>query len=468
MWPHCHPSSLASRKAETHFIIAMAGKSTANVVMVGMQGSGKTTTLAKICELTKAFPEKPHAECQRLAKELGRPDCQHAWMLDRLASERELNGTMELNMQAFQTDSCCFTAIDTPGRSKLWGSLVSAISLSDIGMFVVPATSEYEASLSSGRLRELALTCYTMGVKNIIGLVTKMDDDTVQYNSDRFNAIKETVGGLLKEVGFKKDQPAFFPISGILGENLVSKSSNFGWYNGPSVLEHLDVVGGGISRPAEKPLRLPVLRVHDCGEEDTMIVGRVETGLLRPGSKLLFAPSGQVTQTASIQINGKTVSEARGGDIVAVTLSSCVADIRRGMVASSETNDPAAEVESFVAQVIVLDHHGFRAGYTPVLTVHTVQVPCEFDVLLALIDRKTGKDGQTNPEVVKTGDVVRAIMRPKKPVCVEIFSAYPTLGRFAVRDNGRTVAVGVIKEVTKRPILKRGDGNNYWSDKGDY
>merc|ERR1712100_771276 len=197
--------------------------------------------------------------------------------------------------------------------------------------------------------------------------------------------------------------------------------------------------------------------VHDVEGVGVVIVGRVETGSVKTGTKVVFSPSGHSAEVESLRIGESDVSEAKGGDIVSLALSDDVGpgDIRRGMVASHSSNDPAADCESMVAQVVVMDSIGtIRPGYCPSITVHTAQVPCEFEELLAKIDRKTGKDSETNPASAKSGDVVSVRLRPINKVCIETFSAYPSLGRFTVRDHGRTVAVGVVKEVFKRPIPK--------------
>merc|ERR1712169_137571 len=111
-----------------------------------------------------------------------------------------------------------------------------------------------------------------------------------------------------------------------------------------------------------------------------------------------------------------------------------VKDIRRGNVASDSKNDPAMGAASFNAQVIVLNHPGqVGAGYAPVLDCHTAHIACKFSEILEKIDRRTGKSVENNP----------------KPMCVEAFTDYPPLGRFAVRDMRQTVAVGVIKSVVK-------------------
>lgn len=440
----------------------MAEKPSISLAVVGPEGCGKTTVLSRLCHSLGAFDEERSKECGDLAREIGNPSREHAWMLDRLAEERERGLTIESSLQQFESGSFCFTAIDTPGHTDYAKNMLSVTSLADVAVLVVSAAAgEWEAALDSGRVRELALCCFTMGIKNVVVLVTKMDDTSVSFASGRFEDIKKIIEKFLKDVGYKQKDVPFVPTSGLSGVNLVTKASETAWYSGMPLLDALDSMGP-INRPAEKPLRLPVLKVHDVAGTGTVVVGRVETGTLRTGIKVIFSPSGQIAEVQSIQIGGKDVSEAKGGDIVGFSIGDELGpdDVRRGMVASFSTNDPAADCEAMVAQVVVLEHPGsIRAGYCPLIAVHTAQVPCEFEELLSKIDRKTGKEMEANPEFAKTGDVVSVRMRPIDKVCIEAFSAYPSLGRFTVRDHGRTVAVGVVKEVTKRPIQKVRSGN---------
>jgi len=445
------------------------GKVGVSLAVVGAHGSGKTTALSRLCDLLGAFPdEAQQKECRGLARELGPTACEHTWMLDRLTEERERGMTIEARLQKFESGSFRYTAIDTPGSEELAKNMLSVTSLADVAVLVVSAAAgEWETCVDSGRLRELALCCFTMGIKHVAVLVTKMDDVSVQYSCARFEEIKKVVNNFLREVGYKKDPPApFVPVSGLAADNLTTKSSAMAWYGGATVVDALDALGP-INRPAEKPLRLPVLKVHEIAGTGTVVVGRVETGSLRVGIKAIFSPGGQIAEVRSIEANGERVTEARGGDIVGFSLGGGIrpGDIRRGMVASYSTNDPAADAEVFLAQVVVLDVAGeIRAGYCPSIAIHTAQVPCEFEELIGRIDRKTGKEVEAAPQSVKTGDVVTVRVRPRTQVCVEAFSAYPSLGRFAVRDHGRTVAVGVVKEVTKRPIpkVKTGMENQYF------
>lgn len=434
-----------------------AGLPGTNVIIAGPQGCGKTMALASLCKQLGTFPEEEMEERRNLAKDMGRPEGGgYSWMVDKLRTERERGISVDNTLTTFQSDSFTYFAVDTPGKEGFMKALLSVTSLADVAVLVVPAAvGEFEASMDSGRLREIALACFTMGIKHIVVWVTKMDDQSVDYASARFEDIKKIVNTFLKEVGYKQKEVPFVPISGIRGDNLVGKSSDTAWYTGKPVLESLDALGP-IARPAEKPLRLPVLQVHENEDAGTIIVGRVETGSIKSGMKLLFSPSGFVGQVASIQKDDEQINEAKGGDIVSVALGNSVAatDLFRGIVASSVSEEPATAAETFVAQVVILDHPGaIRAGYCPAIAVHTAQVPCEFEELISVLDRKT-KEQKANPEMAKTGEVVTVRLRPRTPVCVEAFSVYPSLGRFAVRDHNRTIGVGVVKEVAKRPVPK--------------
>jgi len=150
----------------------------------------------------------------------------------------------------------------------------------------------------------------------------------------------------------------------------------------------------------------------------------------------------------------ESLQEALPGDNVGFNVKNIsVKDIRRGSVASDSKNDPAKETRSFTAQVIVMNHPGqIAAGYTPVLDCHTAHIACKFAELKEKIDKRTGKSIEANPKALKTGEAGIVELIPSKPLCVESYTEYPPLGRFAVRDMRQTVAVGVIKSVDKSEV----------------
>jgi elongation factor 1-alpha len=309
----------------------------------------------------------------------------------------------------------------------------------------------FEAGISKdGQTREHALLAFTLGVKQMIVCMNKMDDTTVMYAEARYKEIKQEVSGYLKKVGYKPMKIPFVPISGWAGDNMVDKSTNMPWYKGPYLLEALDNVTPP-KRPSDKPLRLPLQDVYKIGGIGTVPVGRVETGIIKPGMVCTFAPAGLQTEVKSVEMHHEALEQATPGDNVGFNVKNLsVKDLKRGFVAGDSKNDPPQGCTDFTAQVIIMNHPGqIQAGYAPVLDCHTAHVACKFKEISEKMDRRSGKVTEMNPKFVKNGDACIAILEPTKPMCVEAFTEYPPLGRFAVRDMRQTVAVGVIKASTK-------------------
>jgi elongation factor 1-alpha len=284
----------------------------------------------------------------------------------------------------------------------------------------------------------------------MIVCTNKMDDKSVNWSEERYEEIKREVSDYLKKVGYDPNKVPFVPISGWHGDNMLEKSPNLSWYKGPTLIEALDAIVPP-KRPTEKPLRLPLQDVYKIGGIGTVPVGRVETGVLKPGMTVTFAPANVSTEVKSVEMHHESLPEAIPGDNVGFNVKNVsVKDIRRGNVAGDAKNDPPKEGASFFAQVIVLNHPGqIGNGYTPVLDCHTAHIACKFTEIKSKIDRRTGKELEEAPKFVKSGDACMVTLHPTKPLCVEAFSEYPPLGRFAVRDMKQTVAVGVIKSVEK-------------------
>merc|ERR1719262_20795 len=225
------------------------------------------------------------------------------------------------------------------------------------------------------------------------------------------------------------------------------------WYKGPCLLEALDMVKPP-KRPVDRPLRLPLQDVYKIGGIGTVPVGRVETGIIKPGMVCTFAPSNVTTEVKSVEMHHESLPEATPGDNVGFNVKNVsVKDIRRGNVASDSKNKPASGCANFTAQVIVLNHPGqICNGYSPVLDCHTAHIACKFNEIKEKVDRRTGKSTESCPKFIKSGDAGIVELVPSKPMCVEAFSDFPPLGRFAVRDMRQTVAVGVIKAMTPKEV----------------
>ena len=170
-----------------------------------------------------------------------------------------------------------------------------------------------------------------------------------------------------------------------------TKETKAGVLKGKTLLEAIDAIEPP-SRPTDKPLRLPLQDVYKIGGIGTVPVGRVETGVIKAGMVVNFAPSNVTTEVKSVEMHHEQLVEGLPGDNVGFNIKNVsVKDIRRGNVCSDSKNDPAKEAASFNAQVIVLNHPGqIGAGYSPVLDCHTAHIACKFDTLLEKIDRRTG------------------------------------------------------------------------------
>jgi len=202
--------------------------------------------------------------------------------------------------------------------------------------------------------------------------------------------------------------------------------------------------------------------VYKIGGIGTVPVGRVETGYLKPGMTVMFSPAQVSTEVKSVEMHHEQMEQAAPGDNVGFNVKNVsVKDVKRGMVAGDVKNDPPLPTGNFEAQVIVLDHpNRIMAGYTPVLDCHTAHIACRFNKLLSLVNKRNGEVEEENPKFIKSGQAAIVEMVPSKPMCVEAFSKYAPLGRFAVRDMRKTVAVGVIK------IVRRNDGKGNWIQSG--
>jgi len=437
-----------------------------NIVVIGHVDSGKSTSTGHLIYKCGGIDKRTIEKFEKEAAEMGKGSFKYAWVLDKLKAERERGITIDISLWKFETAKYYVTIIDAPGHRDFIKNMITGTSQADCAVLVVAAgTGEFEAGISAnGQTREHALLAYTLGVKQMIVAVNKMDSSEPPYSEKRYEEIKTEVSGYVKKIGWTPAAIPFVPISGWHGDNMLEPSTNMPWFKGwtketkeggnatgKTLLEALDAINPP-SRPTDRPLRLPLQDVYKIGGIGTVPVGRVETGIIKPGMVVTFAPANLSTEVKSVEMHHEALVEAVPGDNVGFNVKNvAVKDLRRGFVASDSKNDPALETATFNAQVIVLNHPGeIMAGYTPVLDCHTAHIACKFSELLEKVDRRTGKPIEDKPKSLKSSEAAIVKLIPTKPMCVEKFSEYAPLGRFAVRDMRQTVAVGVIKEVEKK------------------
>ena len=430
-----------------------------SLVVIGHVDAGKSTTTGHLIYKCGGIDKRTIEKFEKEAAELGKSSFKYAWVLDKLKAERERGITIDIALWKFETPKFEYTVIDAPGHRDFIKNMITGTSQADVALLVVNAREgSFEAGISKdGQTREHALLAHTLGVKQMIVGVNQMDHESVKFSESRYNEIMAEVKTYLEKIGFKPDNPKnpirFIPISGFAGENMVEKSDKMPWYKGPYLLEALDMMREP-KRPSDKPLRLPLQDVYKIGGIGTVPVGRIETGTLKPNMSAQFGPVGKVTDVKSVEMHHEQVPAAYPGDNVGFNVKNLsVKDLRRGFVASDAKNDPARNTTSFDAQVMIMNHKNISPGYSPVIDCHTAHVACKWATIHNKIDRRTNKETEKMPKVVKTGDGCLVTLEPQRPLVVESFKEYPPLGRFAVRDMRMTVAVGVIQKVEKTDKL---------------
>lgn len=423
-----------------------------NLVVIGHVDSGKSTSTGHLIYKCGGIDKRTIDKFEKESTEKGKGSFKYAWVLDKLKAERERGITIDISLWKFETPKYYFTIIDAPGHRDFIKNMITGTSQADCALLVVSsAQGEFEAGISNeGQTREHALLAFTLGVKQMIVLINKMDQESVKWKQERFNEIKGEVSTYLKKVGYDPEKINFVPLSGWHGDNMLEPSPNMPWYKGPTLIEALDLLNAP-KRPTDKALRLPIQDVYKIQGIGTVPAGRVETGIMKPGMNVTFAPSGISTDVKSVEMHHTALEQAIPGDNIGFNIKAVsTKDIKRGHVCGDTKNNPPHEVYSFEAQVIVLNHPGqINAGYTPVIDCHTSHIACKFGELKTKIDKRTNKVLEENPKFLKSGDSGIVVMVPMKPLCCEAFNEFPPLGRFAVRDMKVTVAVGVIKATNK-------------------
>nr|AAF63516.1 translation elongation factor 1a [Capsicum annuum] len=423
-----------------------------SIVVIGHLTLEKSTTTGHLIYKLGGIDKRVIERFEKEAAEMNKRSFKYAWVLDKLKAERERGITIDIALLEFETTKYYCTVNDCPRGTGTLSRTMLLVLQADCAVLLLPTTGGFEVvSSKDGQTREHGLLAFTLESSKMICCCNKMDATTPSTPKARYDEIVKEVSSYLKKVGYNPDKIPFVPISGFEGDNMIERSTNLDWYKGPTLLEALDQINEP-KRPSDKPFRLPLKDVYKIGGIGTVPVGRVETGVIKPGMVVTFGPSGLTTEVKSVEMHHEALQEALPGDNVGFNVKNvAVKDLKRGYVASNSKDDPAKGAASFTAQVIIMNHPGqIGNGYAPVLDCHTSHIAVKFGEILTKIDRWSGKELEKEPKFLKNGDAGMVKMIPTKPMVVETFAENPPLGRFAVRDMRQTVAVGVVKNVDKK------------------
>ncbi len=425
----------------------MAEKPHLNLVFIGHVDHGKSTTVGRLLFEMGAIGEHIIRQYREEAQKIGKATFEFAWVMDRLKEERERGLTIDISHQKMETDKYYFTIIDAPGHRDFIKNMITGASQADAAVLVVDVAQKDEKGGLMPQTKEHVFLARTLGIGQFIVAINKMD--AVDWSKEKFEETKAQLDKLFKIVGYKPEQITYVPISALQGENIVKKSDKMPWWDGPTLVEALNNLKVP-EKPIDLPLRIPIQDVYSITGIGTVPVGRVETGVLKPGDKVIFEPPGVTGEVKSIEMHHEPIEKAEPGDNIGFNVRGVGKnDIKRGDVCGHVDNPPTV-AKSFTAQIIVLQHpSAITVGYTPVFHAHTAQVACRIVELISKLDPRTGNVLEKNPQFLKTGEAGVIRVQPTKPLVVEKVKEIPQLGRFAIRDMGMTVAAGMVVDIEK-------------------
>lgn len=427
------------------------GKDHVSIIFMGHVDAGKSTMGGNLLFLTGTVDKRTVEKYEREAKDAGRQGWYLSWIMDTNKEERNDGKTIEVGRSYFETDKRRYTILDAPGHKMYVSEMIGGASQADVGILVISARKgEYETGFEKGgQTREHALLAKTQGVNKLIVVVNKMDDPTVGWSKERYDECTTKLAMYLKGIGYNvKQDVQFMPVSGYTGDGLKDRVDPKAcpWYDGPSLLEYLDNMQH-LNRYINAPFMLPISgKMKDLG---TIVEGKIESGHVKKNQQLILMPN--KTNVEVLTIYNETENEVNAaycGEQVRLKLKGVEEeDISNGFVLSSP-KFPVKTVSRFEAQIAIVELKSILStGFSCVMHVHTAIEEVTFKQLLHKLEKGTNRKSKKPPAFAKKGMKIIAILETEAPVCVETYQDYQQLGRFTLRDQGQTIAIGKITKL---------------------
>ncbi|KAI9914509.1 hypothetical protein PsorP6_007625 [Peronosclerospora sorghi] len=425
-----------------------------NVVLIGHVDAGKSTLSGNLLYLMDMVDKRMIERYEREAKQRNRDSWFLAYIMDTGEEERSKGITVEVGRAHFETENRRFTILDAPGHKNYVPNMIQGASQADVGLLVISARKgEFETGFErGGQTREHAMLAKTLGINKLIVVINKMDE--AKWAQERFDECVNKLRPFLRTCGFAvKRDVAFIPVSGLHGDNVKVPldKAKAPWYEGDSLIEYMDKMHIANRNP-DGPLRVPILDRYS--ERGTVALGKVESGVLKTGQKVVLMPTNTSALVNQVYINEQPVRTAKPGENVTIRLSSNLDEVQKGFVlCGTKEENPARAVHAFAAQIALVDTLEHRplltAGYKCILHIHTVAQECVVAKLLRPIDPKTGKPVKKHVAFIKQGQAVVCRIEVEQSITIETFANMPQLGRLTLRDEGKTIAVGKVLALEK-------------------
>ncbi|XP_050422019.1 eukaryotic peptide chain release factor GTP-binding subunit ERF3A isoform X1 [Adelges cooleyi] len=427
-----------------------AKKEHINIVIIGHVDAGKSTIGGQIMALTGMVDKRTLDKYEKEAKERSRESWYLSWALDTNQEEREKGKTVEVGRAYFETEKKHFTILDAPGHKSFVPNMIGGTAQADLAVLVISARKgEFETGFDrGGQTREHAMLAKTAGVKHMVVLINKMDDPTVLWSKARYEECRDKILPYLRKLGFNvaKDL-TFMPVSGQTGLGLKDQvdESICPWYRGPAFIPFIDGLPL-LNRRSDGPFIMPVVEKYkDMG---TVLMGKVESGEAKKSQSLLIMPNRTHVIVDQLWSDDEEVSSVGPGENIKVKLKGIEEeDVSPGFILCDPIH-PVKTCRIFDGQVVILEYKSIIcAGYSAVMHIHCVAEVVEVKALICLVDRKTGLKSNMRPRFVKQDQVVIMRLECSGVVCLEEFKLFPQMGRFTLRDEGKTIAIGKVLKI---------------------
>jgi elongation factor 1-alpha len=423
-----------------------------NLVFAGHVDHGKSTLVGRIFYERGQIAERHLDRLKRHAAAIGKPNFFFAFFTDTKLDERERGISIEVAFRGLETDCRKFNIIDVPGHKDFIKNMISGTVEADAAVLVIDAKDTVSAG-AAPQTREHLILLKALRIDDIIVAVNKMD--MVGYDREAFEQSKLEIQCFCETILYHPgNSVAFVPISGLLGDNITRSSENMPWYEGPALLDLLNL----LPQPAQLvdlPLRMPILRTFSVSGAGPVVAGKIETGQVKPGDSIVIVPypgvGGMRAEVKSIEWQHKRALSASAGDDVGILLSKSEKGflsrmVKKGAMVGSVEYPPQI-AKKFRAEIMVVNHpSGIRAGYSPHIHVHQAAMPCTITEIVSAHDANGEEKRVTGENRLTNGDTAIVWITPHKPLVIESASKFSRLGSFVLRD-GRTAIIGTCLEV---------------------
>jgi len=457
------------------------GKQHVSIVICGHVDAGKSTTTGRLIFELGGIDQRSMDKLKEEAEKLGKGSFAFAFYMDRQKEERERGVTIACTTKEFFTATKHYTVIDAPGHRDFIKNMITGASQADVALLMVPSDGNFTAAIAKGnhkagevqgQTRQHSVLINLLGVKQMVVGVNKMDCDVAGYGEARYNEIRDEMRHMLQKVGWKKsfvaDSLPVLPISGWMGDNLITKSDKMAWWKGADIILpnkeklHVDTLLDCLEKmviiPERKPemlMRTPISGVFKIKGVGDVLTGRVEQGVVKPGDEVIFLPT-HTPSTAcggkvfTVEMHHKSVEAANAGDNVGLNIKGLPKDNmpRAGDVMVGKSDASINRVKNFTATVQVLNHPGeLKVGYCPIGFVRTARSAIKMSAIDWKVGKETGGQKAPSPNSLKAGEVAQVVFDPMQPFVVDSFKNCEGLGRIAVMEGNSVVMLGKIMKV---------------------